>query len=88
MTKVQGIKAPAGWPVLAPYAVILLDGKSIKTIQKDADITAALDRLRKSRERRRRDIQTLIDRLDTLMADIQQTNPAADTRNSWQAFLY
>lgn len=87
MTKVQRLKAPAGWPVLAPYAAILLDDESLKTIQKDGDITAALDRLRNSREQRKPDIHTLIDRLDTLMADIQQTNPVADTLNSWKAFL-
>jgi hypothetical protein len=87
MTKVQRLKAPAGWPVLAPYAAILLDDESLKTIQKDGDITAALDRLRKWREQRKPEIQTLIERLDTLMADIQQTNPVADTLNSWKAFL-
>ena len=46
MTKVQRLKAPEGWPVLAPYAAILLDDESLKTIQKDGDITTALDRLR------------------------------------------
>ena len=87
MMKVQRLKAPEGWPVLAPYAAILLDDESLKTIQKDGDITAALDRLRKWREQKKPDIETLIERLDTLMADIQQTNPVADTLNSWKAFL-
>ncbi len=45
MTKVQRLKAPEGWPVLAPYAAILLEDESLKTIQKDGDITTALDRL-------------------------------------------
>ena len=87
MAKVQRLKAPEGWPVLAPYAAILLDDESLKTIQKDGDITAALDRLKKWCEQRSPMSVTLIDRLDTLMADIQQTNPVADTLNSWKAFL-
>ena len=78
MAKIQRLKAPEGWPVLAPYAAILLDDESLKTIQKDGDITAALDRLKKWREQRRPDVEALIERLDTLMADIQQANPVAD----------
>jgi len=31
-TKVQRLKAPEGWPVLAPYAAILLDDESLKSI--------------------------------------------------------
>ena len=40
MAKVQRLKAPEGWPVLAPYAAILLDDETLKTIQKDGDINA------------------------------------------------
>jgi hypothetical protein len=87
MAKVQRLKAPAGWPVLAPYAAILLDDDSLKSIQKDGDITAALDKLRKWREQCWPDVETLIERLDTIMADIQQANPVADTLKSWQTFL-
>jgi hypothetical protein len=87
MSKVQRLKAPEGWPVLAPYAAILLDDESLKTIQKDSDITTALHRLRKWRDQRRPDVETLIERLDTMMADIQQPNPVAGDLNSWKAFL-
>ncbi|MCY2995382.1 MAG: hypothetical protein NTY19_47085 [Planctomycetota bacterium] len=87
MTKVQRLKAPEGWPVLAPYAAILLDDESLKTIQKDGDITAALDRLKKWREQRRPDVEALIERLDTLMGDIKQANPVADILKSWGEFL-
>lgn len=87
MSKIQRLKAPEGWPVLAPYAAILLDDESLKTIQKDGDITAALDRLRKWREQKKSEVEALIDRLDTLMADIQQTNPVADILASWKTFL-
>jgi hypothetical protein len=49
MAKIQRLKAPEGWPVLAPFAAILLDDESLKTIQKDGDITSALDKLKKWR---------------------------------------
>jgi mannitol/fructose-specific phosphotransferase system IIA component (Ntr-type) len=73
--------------VLAPYAAILLDDESLKTIQKDGDITTALDRLRKWREEKQPVVKTLIERLDTLMADIQQPNPVAENLASWLEFL-
>ena len=87
MTKVQRLKAPEGWPVLAPYAAILLDDESLKTIQKDGDIATALDRLRKWREQRKPEVEALIERLDALMADIGQPNPVADNLSSWKTFL-
>jgi hypothetical protein len=87
ISKVQRLKAPEGWPELAPYAAILLDDESLKSIQKDGDITTALDRLRKWRDQRRPDVEMLIERLDTMMADIQQPNPVAGDLNSWKAFL-
>ena len=87
MAKIQRLKAPEGWPVLAPFAAILLDNELLKTIQKDGDITTALDRLKKWREQRRPEVEALIERLDTLMADIQQENPVADSLASWLKFL-
>ena len=87
MTKVQRLKAPEGWPVLAPYAAILLDDESLKSIQKDADIAAALDKLRKWRDERTSEAVALIERLDALMSDIGKTNPVADCLQSWKAFL-
>src|SRR5208283_1161963 len=87
MTKVQRLKAPEGWPVLAPYAAILLDDESLKTIQNDGDIATALDRLRRWREQRKPEVEALIERLDALMGDIGQPNPVADCLSSWKAFL-
>jgi hypothetical protein len=87
MAKIQRLKAPEGWPVLAPFAAILLEDESMRTIQKDGDITAALERLKTWREKHRTEVETLVDRLDTLMADIDQANPIADSLGSWQNFL-
>ncbi len=87
MTKVQRLKAPEGWPVLAPYAAVLLDDESLKTIQKDGDIATALDRLRKWREQQKPEVEALIERLDALQGDIGQPNPAADCLCSWKTFL-
>jgi hypothetical protein len=87
MAKIQRLKAPEGWPVLAPFAAVLFDDDSLKTIQKDSDITTALDRLKKWRELRRPEVEGLIERLDTLMADIQQENPVTDSLASWSKFF-
>jgi hypothetical protein len=87
MAKAQRLKAPEGWPVLAPYAAILLDDESLKSFQKDGDIAVALDRLKKWRVQRAPEVNTLIERLDALMADIQQANPVAESLNSWKTFL-
>ena len=87
MTKVQRLKAPEGWPVLAPYAAILLEDESLKSIQMDGDITTALERLRKWPEQRKPEVDALIERLDGLMADIGQPNPVADCLSSWKSFL-
>ncbi len=87
MTKVQRLKAPEGWPVLAPYAAILLEDESLKAIQKDGDITTALDRLRKWREQKKPEVDVLIERLEALMGDISQVSPVADCLSSWKSFL-
>ncbi|QQS46113.1 MAG: hypothetical protein IPM66_19690 [Acidobacteriota bacterium] len=87
MNRIQPLKAPEGWPVLAPYAAILLDDESLKSIQKDFEIAAAVDRLKKWREQRKPEIVALIERLDALMAEIRRPNPVADTLNSWKEFL-
>lgn len=87
MAKIQRLKAPEGWPVLAPFAAILLEDELLKSIQKDGDITTALERLKKWREHRLPEVVALIDDLDTLMAEIGQENPVADTLASWFKFL-
>ncbi len=87
MTKIQRLKAPEGWNVLAPYAAILLGDELLKTIQKDGEIAVAIDRLRKWRDEQQPKVKGLIEGLDELMADIGQTNPVTDCLNSWQAFL-
>jgi hypothetical protein len=87
MAKIQRLKAPEGWPVLAPFAAILLDDELLKTIQKDGDITAALGRLKKWREDRQPEVKALVEQLDILMADIQQENPVADSLAAWLKFL-
>jgi hypothetical protein len=87
MAKVQKLKAPEGWPVLAPFAIVLLEEEALKTIHKDGEITAALDKLRRWREKSRPEVESLAERLDVLMADIRQENPVADSLASWRKFL-
>ena len=87
MAKIQRLKAPEGWPVLAPFAAILLDDEALKVIQKDGDITTALERLKKRREHCLPEVVALIEDIDTLMADIGQENPVADSLASWLKFF-
>jgi hypothetical protein len=43
--------------------------------------------LKKWREKSAHEVEQIIERLDALMADIQQTNPLAGALNSWKTFL-
>ena len=87
MAKIQRLKAPEGWPILAPFAAILLGNELLRTIQKDGDITLALEQLKKWRDQSRIEVAALIERLGALMADIQQDNPVEDSLASWLKFL-
>lgn len=87
MARLQRLKAPEGWPVLAPYAALLLDDDSLKSLQKDGDIAAAVEGLRKWREQKKPELAALAERLDALVADVQQANPVAECLASWRAFL-
>jgi hypothetical protein len=87
MHKIQRLKAPAGWPVLAPYAALLLGDETLKTIQKDTEIQKAVADLLRWRQQQKPEVEALVERLDGLVADIGQANPLADTLASWKAFF-
>lgn len=87
MHKIQRLKAPAGWPVLAPYAALLLGDEAVKTIQKDTEIQKAVADLLRWRQQHKPDVEALAERLDGLVADIGQANPVAEALASWKTFL-
>jgi hypothetical protein len=87
MAKVQRLKAPEGWAVLAPYAAVLLGDESVKTVQQDADIQRAVMRLLEFHAARRPEIATLADRLKDLFEEIRQVNPVAETLADWNAYF-
>lgn len=87
MGQIQKLKAPEGWPVLAPYAVVLLDDKELINLNRDDQIQEALATLRKYQEEKKPHIDTLIERLVDLCADIEQPNPVEDTLASWKGFF-
>src|SRR5262249_48755425 len=87
MAKVQRLKAPEGWAVLAPYAAVLLDDEPIKTVQQDADIQKAVMRLLELHTARRPEVATLADRLKDLFDEVRQANPVAETLADWKAFF-
>jgi len=87
LNQLQRLRAPEGWPVLAPYAAKLLGDESFTTIQKDQEIHASVARLLDWRRQALPGVETLAERLDGLMNDIGRENPVADTLESWKTFL-
>ncbi len=87
MAKVQRLKAPEGWAVLAPYAAVLLDDETIRTVQQDADIQKAVMWLLEYHTASKPEAATLADRLKDLFDEIRQANPVAETLADWKAFF-
>lgn len=87
MAKVQRLKAPEGWAVLAPYAAVMLGDDSIRNAQQDADINAAVKTLLDFHAAQKAPVEKLAGRLDDLFADIRRANPVRDTLADWKAFF-
>ena len=88
MHKIQRLKAPEGWPVLAPYAALLLGDETLKTIQKDTrNPEGGRSTCCAWRQQHKPEVEALVERLDGLAAHIGQANPAADALASWKTFL-
>ena len=87
MAKVQRLKAPEGWAVLAPYAAVLLGDETVKTVQQDAEINGAVKKLLEFHAEQKTAVATLAGRLDDLFADIRLANPVAETMADWKAFF-
>lgn len=87
MAKVQRLKAPEGWAVLAPYAAVLLGDGSIRNVQQDAEINAAVKKLLEFHAGQKAPVEKLAGRLGDLFADIRQANPVAETMADWKAYF-
>ncbi len=87
MAKVQRLKAPEGWAVLAPYAAVLLDRELVKSTQQDAEITGAVRELVAFHAGQKAPVTALAGRLNDLFAEIRQVNPVADTMTDWKTFF-
>jgi hypothetical protein len=87
MARVERLEAPAGWPVLAPYAAVLLQNDGLKALQRDTEIQKAVAALLQFRDAERPQADDLARRLDDLLADVGQPNPIAETLAAWKQFL-
>lgn len=87
MGQIQKLKAPEGWPVLAPYAAVLLEDDSLQQLQREDEIQQALIRLRKYQEEKKPFITKLVQDMDELCADIGQPNPVEDTLVCWKKLM-
>jgi len=87
MSQINKLKAPQGWPALAPYAAVLLKDKELVNLQRDDQIQDSLVKLKKYQDDKKPQIDTLIARLTGLCADIEQPNPIEDTLASWKEFF-
>ena len=87
MAKVQRLKAPEGWAVLAPFAAVLLGDEAVKTIQQDAEINGAVKRLLEYHAGQKSAVTSLADRLKDLFEEIRLANPVAETLADWKTFF-
>ena len=87
MAKVQRLKAPEGWTVLAPYAAVLLEDESVRNVQQDAAINAAVKKLLDVHSGQGASLASLATRLEDLFAEIRQANPVAETMADWKTFF-
>lgn len=87
MAQIQKLKAPEGWPVLAPYASVLLDDEQLQHLQREDEIQAALIRLKKYQEEQHPVITKLAEDMSLLCEDIEQPNPVEQTLESWKKLM-
>lgn len=87
LDQVQRLKPPEGWPLLAPFAAILLDNAALAETRQDADAQAGVRDLLAFKEETLRPLQTLRAGLETLFTDLGQPNPWAERLAAWEKFL-
>lgn len=87
MAQIQKLKAPEGWPILAPYAAILLEDDSLQHLQREDEIQAALIRLKKYQDEKKPVITKLSQDMDELCEEIARPNPVADTLGCWKKLM-
>lgn len=87
MSQIQKLKAPEGWPVLAPYGAVLLDDDQLQHLQREDEIQAALIQLKKYQEEHRPVIAKLSEDMALMCAEIEQPNPVEDTLASLKKLM-
>lgn len=87
MAQIQKLKAPEGWPILAPYAAALLDDDTLQHLQREDEIQTALIRLKRFQDEKRPIITKLVEDMTELCADIGQANPVEETFAFWKKLM-
>lgn len=87
MSQIQKLKAPEGWPILAPYASVLLEDDTLQHLQREDEIQAALIRLKKYQEDRKPIITKLAVDMSYLCEEIGQANPVEETVGRWKKLM-
>ncbi|MEJ5197882.1 MAG: hypothetical protein WHX53_03065, partial [Anaerolineae bacterium] len=85
--RVQRLKPPEGWELLAPYAAVILDDPTVRDAGQDAEIQTSLSRLLRHRQDMLPRLRELNAGLDVLFEDIGRPNPLRERLNAWEAFL-
>ena len=87
MSQIQKLKAPEGWPILAPYAAVLLEDDTLQHLQREDEIQTALIRLKKYQNEKRPIITKLAEDMSVLCGDISQRNPVEETLGCWKKLM-
>lgn len=87
MAQIQKLKAPEGWPILAPYAAVLLEDDQLQHLQREDEIQAAVIRLKKYQELKKPVITKLAQDIAELCEEIGRPNPVGDTLSSWTKLM-
>lgn len=87
MDQIQKLKAPEGWPILAPYAAVLLEDDQLPHLQREDEIQAAVIRLKRYQELKKPVIAKLVRDMAELCEDIGRPNPVEDTLRSWMKLM-
>ncbi|NLG51767.1 MAG: hypothetical protein GX552_16815, partial [Chloroflexi bacterium] len=87
MARLQRIRPPEGWNLLAPYAAALLNDPALRSVEQDADIQNAVGTVLAYRQEQKQPFQRFRDRFQELFDELDLPNPLADRLQQWETFL-
>lgn len=85
--EVQLLKPPEGWDVLAPFAAILLEDETLKTIREDAQIQSAVLKLGEWKAQQQAAFSRIQADIAATCSEFKLENPLAEKMSDWERFL-